>query len=91
MARWWLSFCDPDRPEGEQFLGVCIVEAADITTCTKVAWALGINPGGETKMMKIVPEHAARLSFDLADYYDRLLPPEEARALDARVAADLGD
>jgi hypothetical protein len=23
---WWLSFCDPDRPEGQQFLGVVIVD-----------------------------------------------------------------
>lgn len=23
---WWLSFCDPDKPEGQQFLGVVIVD-----------------------------------------------------------------
>jgi len=26
---FWLSFCDPDRPAGEQFLGVCIVQVTD--------------------------------------------------------------
>lgn len=23
---WWLSFCDPDKPEGQQFLGAAIVD-----------------------------------------------------------------
>jgi hypothetical protein len=27
--RFWLSFVDPARPEGEQFLGVCIVEVTE--------------------------------------------------------------
>ena len=26
---YWLSFTDPDRPKGQQFLGVCVV---DVTT-----------------------------------------------------------
>lgn len=26
---FWLSFCDDDRPQGQQFLGVCVV---DVTT-----------------------------------------------------------
>jgi len=33
---WWLSFCDPDRPTGEQFLGVVIVDVteADVVAAT---------------------------------------------------------
>lgn len=27
---YWLSFCDADRPEGEQFLGVAVVEVDNI-------------------------------------------------------------
>lgn len=26
---WWLSFCDGDKPEGEQFLGVAIVDVTE--------------------------------------------------------------
>lgn len=26
MRTYWLSFCDPDRPAGEQFLGVAIID-----------------------------------------------------------------
>jgi hypothetical protein len=44
---WWLSFCDPDKPEGTQFIGACIVEADDIIAATMLAHCLGINPGGE--------------------------------------------
>jgi|SRR5580765_458732 len=29
MRRFWLSFVDQDRPEGQRFLGVCIVEVTD--------------------------------------------------------------
>lgn len=89
MKRWWLSFCDPKRPEGEQFLGLAIVEAADVTTCTRVAWARGINPGGEVQMMEIEPANMARLSFDLSEYFDRFIPRDEALALTARIDAEL--
>jgi hypothetical protein len=26
---FWLSFCNPDRPKGEQFVGVCVVDVND--------------------------------------------------------------
>lgn len=26
---FWLSFCDGDRPKGQQFLGVCIVDVTE--------------------------------------------------------------
>lgn len=29
MKTMWLSFCDPDKPEGEQFLGACVVDVTD--------------------------------------------------------------
>jgi len=44
---WWLSFCDPDKPRGQQFLGVAIVEAPGPVHAQCSTWALGINPGGE--------------------------------------------
>ncbi len=26
---FWLSFCDPDRPAGDRFLGVCVVDVTE--------------------------------------------------------------
>ena len=31
---YWLSFCDPDRPTGAQFLGACVV---DVTNADRLA------------------------------------------------------
>lgn len=44
---WWLSFCDTTKPEGQQFLGVAIVEAHGIATAMIVTRDKGINPGGQ--------------------------------------------
>lgn len=91
MTRWWLSFADPDRPTGQQFLGACIVRAVDEISAVKVAHALGINPGGEVRFMDLVPEKVARLSFDLSVYYGRFIPRDEALALADRVSGELGE
>lgn len=50
MAQHYLSFADPDLPEGTQFLGAAIVEsdaALGFVGAVTVAHMLGINPGGE--------------------------------------------
>lgn len=44
---WWLSFCDPGRPQGNRFLGCAIVASTDMTHAIITAHRLGINPGGE--------------------------------------------
>jgi hypothetical protein len=46
MGLWWLSFCDTDKPPGEQFLGVALVEAPDYPSAIRRAWRTGCNPGG---------------------------------------------
>lgn len=43
---FWLSFCDTERPKGQQFLGVVMVRAPTLLEAIKAAWALEINPGG---------------------------------------------
>lgn len=53
MALFWLSFCDPDKPEGSQFLGACIVEASHFFNAVPAATVLGINPGGEVEIRTI--------------------------------------
>jgi hypothetical protein len=87
MKRWWMSFCDARRPQGEQFLGVCIVRAHNEAEATRVAWQLGINPGGEIMFMAIDEEQAGRLSFALPE--DVLVAGAEGKALADRVAGEL--
>jgi hypothetical protein len=29
MRVFWLSFVDPDRPKGDRFLGVCVIEVSE--------------------------------------------------------------
>lgn len=53
---YWLSFADPDLPEGTQFLGAVIVYASDFITAIKVSHHLKINPGGEVQGMPIPVE-----------------------------------
>lgn len=69
---WWMSFCDPDKPKGQQFLGVCIVEAPSFMHAHQKAWVLGINPGGEIQAILVegVP----------AEYHDKLLSRAELEA-----------
>jgi hypothetical protein len=50
---WWLSFCDPKRPHGQEFLGVAVVPALDFGRAVRVAWALGCNPGGAVRGWRI--------------------------------------
>lgn len=83
----WLSFADPTRPTGRQFLGAAIVRADRIITAVRRAHALGINPGGEVMSMWIDPAMARSLSFKLP--IERLLSPEEARELHRRIDAEL--
>ncbi len=46
MKTWWLSFCNPDAPEGAKFLGVLIVDAETMSTAVDETHRHGINPGG---------------------------------------------
>lgn len=45
----WLSFCDPELPNGSQFWGVCIIDQADFCLAIRAANFLEINPGGEVQ------------------------------------------
>jgi hypothetical protein len=74
--RWWLSFADVSRPEGQQFLGVAIVEAQTMGEATMKTHRLGINPGGQI-MGSQLPE-----SFHVPpEKTDRLLGRDEAQVL----------
>lgn len=90
MKRWWMSFADGTLPKGSQHLGCCIVHAMNEVEATKAAWARGINPGGEIRFMPIDEEMAARLSFSLEPYENRLLTPTESKELFELVEGELG-
>lgn len=87
MSLWWLSFADPNRSRGDEFVGVAIIEAVDFSSAIKAAWTLGCNPGGEVQGTQVDPKQARRLTFELPA--GRLLQPDEARELAERVSAEL--
>lgn len=55
VETWWLSFCDADRPKGEQFLGVILVDAVDLVDAITQTHQAGCNPGGEVKAVPLPP------------------------------------
>jgi hypothetical protein len=53
---WWLSFADGERPAGQQFLGVILVDQCP-GLGTALSWIsiAGVNPGGEVRGIAIDP------------------------------------
>jgi hypothetical protein len=89
MALCWLSFADPKRPEGQQFLGACIVpmgETGDTRTdlhlAMKNAWRLRCNPGGEIRFQPIMPSIERHIH---AKWIGRLLSREECAEFDREI------
>jgi len=81
---FWLSFCDASRPEGEKFLGACLVSAGDVTAAAAEASARGINPGGEVLGVMVEPDSAKIIP---ATWMNRLLSREECGAFDKEMCA----
>ena len=50
---WWLSFVDPQKPDGQRFLGVAIVEGYGVASAAIRARELGVNPGGDVKAVEL--------------------------------------
>lgn len=74
----WLSFADPRRPVGEQFLGVAIVAGTDAISGAVEAHRLGINPGGEVEAWQLPQGWLMR-----AEFTNRLITGDEAQRLGA--------
>ena len=82
MSGWyWLSFADNGLPKGEQFLGVCMVEAHSPVDAVVVAHDLGVNPGGEVQIFALPADYAPP-----ASHANRLLDRAEAERI-----AETGD
>ena len=71
----WMSFCDTDKPPGQQFLGVVITRARGLAHAIEKIWALGINPGGQ------VMSYETDSSAIAAEHFDRLLSKDELVAV----------
>ena len=84
---WWhMSFVDPTRPPGHQWLGGLNTEAPTIQDAITWTHVAGLNPGGEISFMGLTSE----IGLD-AHYVDRLITdkdewrgqpiPEDAEAI----------
>lgn len=76
MSFYYLSFCDPNKPKGSQFLGACVVEAHDERGAYLRATALGINPGGEIAMWEIDATTIDDIPPEGRKYLDSFVPRE---------------
>jgi len=72
----WLSFCDPDAPEGSSFLGVAIVRGRGMIDAVNESHRRAINPGGEVMFVKLPPN--AKVA---EEFVNRLLTRAEAEAV----------
>ena len=52
MRWWYMSFVDPELPEGHRFLGGILIEARGPTEAMLKSHHQGINPGGEVATME---------------------------------------
>lgn len=75
-ALWWISFIDPERPEGTRFVGVCIVKAPGPTTALQEAWFQKCNPGGEASINGPLP-----LGGIDDEFLNRVLTKDEAMSI----------
>jgi hypothetical protein len=80
-----MSFCDPDRPTGEQFLGCLIIRAADYHEMIIKSHLLGLNPGGEVQFIEIPKKMVPHLPTEWVD--KKLISRQEAEELDDRLAS----
>ena len=79
MAHWWMSFADPARPKGEQWLGCAIVEGHTPNDVLSASHARGINPGGEIQMAPMPPVAVLATPTHMIG---RLLSRDEVERLD---------
>ena len=79
---WWLSFCNAERPLGEQFLGGAVVRGMGMVEACRAAGVIGCNPGGEVSGIEIPNDLALLIP---TTHRDRLLTLEQCKEVDAMV------
>lgn len=80
LKTFYMSFADVKLPEGQRFLGACLVKAYDMEHATKTAWIMGCNPGGGICFVE--PEYCPP-----DKWYNRLLNREELAEMEEEVIA----
>lgn len=71
---WYLSFADPNRPTGTQFLGGLYIDAPSLPDALTKSHLLGLNPGGEVMFVEMPMEFFENVPEDMRL---RLLSREE--------------
>jgi hypothetical protein len=82
MKYWWMSFCDPERPTGDQSLGALIITGEDHIAMLARSWLLELNPGGEVQFFEIPKEYYSRIPQEWVE--TRLITREEAEAFEKK-------
>lgn len=80
MTWWWLSFVDSTRPEGQQSLGVVLVQALSGDEAVRAMTARGCNPGGDEVLALRIP---ASVGQPPEGYANRLLGIAELQRMQA--------
>ena len=73
---FYMSFCNADLPEGEQFLGGLYIRGATIKEALTRSHLLGLNPGGEVAFEGPLPGELVELNVPL-EQRERLLTRKE--------------
>lgn len=82
---YWMSFVDPERPEGDRFLGCLIVRGRNDMDVIRRSHMLGLNPGGEVMFFEIPKQYLDRVPIDWIE--TRLINREECEAFEKRYAS----
>jgi hypothetical protein len=92
MTYYWLSFCDPELPEGQQFIGGCLIEAEDVNDAVKKSWRRKCNPGGEIAIVEITAKYESNIGkFKLNHLYSQQEVIEMGEFRTMQDAIDSGD
>lgn len=86
---YYLSFCDTNRPTGQQFIGACIVPIGDnsldgLEIAIRFAWKMGCNPGGEVKSVFMGDELQKRFER----FSNRLMSKAQIDEMDAQMVSE---
>lgn len=92
---WWISFVDPDKPTGDRFLGVSIIdgtkvadldEANEFDSVMDESWRVKANPGGAVQAGRL-PENSVRIVPE--SFIGRLLNKVEVDEMNAKFSQQL--
>lgn len=99
MTYWWLSFADPHKSKGQQFLGVVIVNSEEYTgtypmplrakdndfaRAVQYSHILHLNPGGEVEGYPLTDLRPGELAI-IQKWEKQLLTKEQAAEIDNEI------